>query len=653
MNITAGAMLLYFIHTKRRMDVVKLATAYLNYPGFVLEHKFKPKAGVCAYIRDNICYQRLRNFENPDFSVLWLLVDFGADQIVYGNIYRSHTGDWGTTQLFQYLSEAADSIQQIYPSSQLVLLGDFNACHKDWLFPYLKTDHAGKESYSLAVSLNLTQLVKQATRVPDVEGHTANCLDLFLTSDPDRYSTTISSPLGSSDHCVIKTVAAYFPPDSNPQTTRRIWRYKWADWDEMRHFFSSYPWRQICFSSDDPTACATAVADVIRQAMEYFIPFSETTASYKSRPWFDAVCKRAESKKHLAYLNWANARAQKSSDIHAKKKAFNKATKMYKKALREARFKRIRHIGSKLVSYPSGSKAFWTLAKAVENSFCRTSLPPLLKPNGSLAHSAKEKADLFASLFAKNSHLDASQLSPPSLPHCGYHMPEIRIKQKEVLKLLRNLDVDKASGPDGIPALVLRNCAPELSPILTRLYRLSYSTGVVPESWKIANVQPIPKKGSRADPNNYRPISITSILGKVMERLLNKNLMLYLEGNDLLSDHQYGFRRNRSTGDLLVHMTHTIGQAIDGQGEALAVSLDISKAFDRVWHESLLCKLPSFGICPDLCTWISNFLRNRSFQVTVEGCSSDIHLVNAGVPQGETKSIKVYTNISRSTFGII
>ncbi|CAG4966884.1 unnamed protein product [Colias eurytheme] len=315
------------------------------------------------------------------------------------------------------------------------------------------------------------------------------------------------------------------------------------------------------------------------------------------------------------------------------------------------RFKRIRHIGSKLVSYPSGSKAFWTLAKAVENSFCRTSLPPLLKPNGSLAHSAKEKADLFASLFAKNSHLDASQLSPPSLPHCGYHMPEIRIKQKEVLKLLRNLDVDKASGPDGIPALVLRNCAPELSPILTRLYRLSYSTGVVPESWKIANVQPIPKKGSRADPTNYRPISITSILGKVMERLLNKNLMLYLEGNDLLSDHQYGFRRNRSTGDLLVHMTHTIGQAIDGQGEALAVSLDISKAFDRVWHESLLRKLPSFGICPDLCTWISNFLRNRSFQVTVEGCSSDIHLVNAGVPQGSVLSATLFLLHINDLFG--
>uniref|UniRef100_A0A2H1X0T9 SFRICE_041426 n=1 Tax=Spodoptera frugiperda TaxID=7108 RepID=A0A2H1X0T9_SPOFR len=87
--------------------------------------------------------------------------------------------------------------------------------------------------------------------------------------------------------------------------------------------------------------------------------------------------------------------------------------------------------------------------------------------------------------------------------------------------MLRNLDVNKASGPDGISAVVLKTCAPE--------------TGQVPVAWKQANVQPVPKKGSRADPNNYRPISVTS------ERVLNNRLLAYLEGNDLLSDQQYGF----------------------------------------------------------------------------------------------------------------
>ena len=120
-------------------------------------------------------------------------------------------------------------------------------------------------------------------------------------------------------------------------------------------------------------------------------------------------------------------------------------------------------------------------------------------------------------------------------------MADIRIRQKEVLKVLRNLDVSKASGPDGIPAIVLRNCAPELSPVLTSLFRLSLHMGAVPKGWKLANIQPVPKKGSRADPANYRPIAVTSILCKVMERVLIHRLLAYLERNDLLSDQQYGF----------------------------------------------------------------------------------------------------------------
>ncbi|XP_045496903.1 uncharacterized protein LOC123695185 [Colias croceus] len=115
-------------------------------------------------------------------------------------------------------------------------------------------------------------------------------------------------------------------------------------------------------------------------------------------------------------------------------------------------------------------------------NFSRSSFPPLLKPDGSLAHSAKDKANVFALLFASNSRLDPTNAIPPSLTHCGSIMPQIAIKQKDVLKILRNLDITKASGPDGIPAIVLKTCAPELSPILTRLFRLSLKLGVVPKA---------------------------------------------------------------------------------------------------------------------------------------------------------------------------
>ncbi|KAL0829914.1 hypothetical protein ABMA28_003388 [Loxostege sticticalis] len=575
---------------------------------------------------------------------MWVLVDTGVESTLYACVYRSHTGDRETTRLFEHLSEMADEAQRRYPTAQLVLLGDFNAHHKEWLFPFMKTDHAGREARKFALSLNLTQLVQVATRVPDVDGHTANCLDLLLTTDPEKHSISVTSPLGSSDHSVVKSVSVFSPPVDCPVGTRRVWRYKSADWDEMRHFFSSYPWRQVCFSSGDPSCSADAVVDVIRQGMEYFIPFSDIPLGHKARPWYNADCARAEARKESAYQAWVLARDRKvrSRRVRAKKRAYNSAAKSYKRVLRRARFDHVSRIGARLASYPPGGKQFWSLSKAVESNFCRPSLPPLLKPDGSLAHSAAEKANLFATLFASNSRLDAGSKQPPTLPCCDSSMPKIAIHTKEVRRALQNLDVNKASGPDGIPARVLKHCAPELSPILTRLYRLSIRAVSVPKSWKLANVQPVPKKGSRADPCNYRPIAITSILCKVMERVLNSKLLSYLEAHDLLSDHQYGFRRRRSTGDLLAYVTHCWGEAIENHGEALAVSLDISKAFDRVWHASLLSKLPAYGIPSDFCNWILDFLSERSIRVVVDGCSSDLMAINAGVPQGSVLSATLF-----------
>lgn len=160
------------------------------------------------------------------------------------------------------------------------------------------------------------------------------------------------------------------------------------------------------------------------------------------------------------------------------KRAFNLAAKFCKRILSRARFGCIRRIGSKLASYPNGSRAFWYLVKAVESNFNRSSLPPLLKSDGSLAHAAEEKANIFASLFAANSRLDTAGKTPPVLPRTACVMAEVRLHQRKILKILWSLDVNKASGPNGIPSIVLRRYAPELSPHLTRLYRHSLETGI-------------------------------------------------------------------------------------------------------------------------------------------------------------------------------
>ncbi|KAJ8706882.1 hypothetical protein PYW07_012960 [Mythimna separata] len=151
--------------------------------------------------------------------------------------------------------------------------------------------------------------------------------------------------------------------------------------------------------------------------MEYYIPYSDVPIGGLARPWFNADCAEAEKLKQSASLTWVDARERKAPDLSSKKRAFNHAAKSYKKALRKARFDRITHIGKKLSTQPAGSRVFWSLAKSVETNVCRPTLPPLVRSGGTLARTAREKASVFASLFARNSRLDTGNATPPTLPH--------------------------------------------------------------------------------------------------------------------------------------------------------------------------------------------------------------------------------------------
>ena len=167
-----------------------------------------------------------------------------------------------------------------------------------------------------------------------------------------------------------------------------------------------------------------------------------------------------------------------------------------------------------------------------------------------------KRKQILGTLFDNNSTLDDRGNTPPTIPRCNSSLRDILFTQREVHKALLSPDVNKASEPDGIPAVVLRTCAPEQTPVLTRLFRLSYSSSTVPTTWKNALVHPVPKKGDKSIPSNYRPISINSLLSKVMEQIINAQLLGYLEERQLPSDRQYGFRHGRSAGELLVYLTH-------------------------------------------------------------------------------------------------
>ena len=202
------------------------------------------------------------------------------------------------------------------------------------------------------------------------------------------------------------------------------------------------------------------------------------------------------------------------------------------------------------------------------------------------------------------------------------------------MKTIDELQTHAASGPDNFPAIVLKKCKQNLSRPLYHLWRKSLDTGRIPEHLLSQRIVPIFKKGSKTDAQNYRPVSLTSHLIKVFERVMRKALVKYLEDNHLLSKHQHGFRKSKSCVTQLLAHIDTILEMLSEGANADVIYLDFAKAFDKVSHKILLKKIENLGINGKVLTWLKSFLSNRYQSVTVEGELSFLHLVLSGVPQG-------------------
>ena len=159
-------------------------------------------------------------------------------------------------------------------------------------------------------------------------------------------------------------------------------------------------------------------------------------------------------------------------------------------------------------------------------------------------------------------------------------------------------------------------------------------TGIFPDQWKEANVTPVHKKNDKQIISNYRPISLLPILAKVFERIIFKNLYNYLTKNKLLTKNQSGFRPGDSCTNQLLSLVHEIHESFDHGFEVRSIYLDISKAFDKVWHEGLVFKLKQNGIEGKLLNLFKNYLSNRKQRVVLNGMESKWGEIRAGVPQG-------------------
>ena len=217
------------------------------------------------------------------------------------------------------------------------------------------TDVGGIEAFHFSISNELEQIIKHPTGVPDRHDHAANPLDLFFTSNPQNYTYTVSSPLGSSDHCTVSVTSTFTPPPPIPPTQRHLWHFENTRHADMRNFLLDFPWDDYCFRTHDPDLAATAVGEVMDSGMRAYIPYSLITFS-PSKPWFDRACSSAISDREGAYRSY---QASPSELTHT---AFISARNRCSAKLRRARSSFRKRKIDKLNSSPT-EKCFWSLSK--------------------------------------------------------------------------------------------------------------------------------------------------------------------------------------------------------------------------------------------------------------------------------------------------
>ena len=213
-------------------------------------------------------------------------------------------------------------------------------------------------------------------------------------------------------------------------------------------------------------------------------------------------------------------------------------------------------------------------------------------------------------------------------------MENISITTEDVEDIIKSLNANKAVGIDGISHKLLKGTIYSISKPLCILFNKSICQKTFPNCWKQANIIPLFKKDDKSIPSNYRPVSLLSCVGKVLERIIFKNVYNFLYSSNIFYKYQSGFVPGHSTVSQLIEMFDSVCKARERRENTCIIFCDLSKAFDRVWHEGLLFKLNQYGIRNDLLEWFQDYLNNRQQRVLIGDSYSNFLNTNAGVPQG-------------------
>ena len=276
------------------------------------------------------------------------------------------------------------------------------------------------------------------------------------------------------------------------------------------------------------------------------------------------------------------------------------------KLIEDAKRNYLLKVGNTLANPETSSKTYWTLIANVLNRVKIQIIPPLLE-NGLFITDFTEKAQIFNNYFILQcTTVDTGSEIPQHIPAAFTLINDFAISDQKILNIIRSLDPNKAHGWDEISVRMMKLSDAALVVPLKMIFTKCFKCGLFPQIWKCANVVSVHKKNEKNLKGNYRPISLLPIFGKILEKLIYDSLYTHLVSCELLNPNQSGFRPGDSTINQLISITHTIFKALDRNPplDVRSVYLDISKAFDRVWHDGLVYKLKRCGVSGQLLSLI-------------------------------------------------
>lgn len=547
-----------------------------------------------------------------------------SDRLLCTLLYRSDSGSDNNNERLNELFREISSSKY----SHIMVMGDFNYPEIDWDTMSAPGGEARKDQLFLDAVRDsyLFQHITAPTRWRSHER--ANTLDLVFTNEQNMVEDlAYDSPLGKSDHMVLRFRFIAESEIEERVIERR--KYDYGDYASLK--------RELRDMSFDEVLRATTVdenwdnmLETIHSLEEKHIPLSRINTRKKSSYKFPL---KADTREMMKEKNKLAKKACHGQNPEIRKK-YNRIRNKVKKLVERERKDFEKSISRDAKKKP---KVIWNYIKS--KSKTKVTIENLhidpLDPASPKVKDATLKANILSEFFASVFCNEDDSSIPDVMPtEIEFPMPRLEITEEGITAILKDLKSDKSPGLDKVHPAFLKNLCVELAVPLKLIFDQSLTSGEIPEGWKKARVCPIHKKGDKSLANNYRPVSLTSIVCKVMEKLVRKHIMEHLAINKILTDCQYGFIPGRSISIQLLRLLDEWTEYLE-KGESVdCVYLDLRKAFDKVPHKRLLKKVESYGIAPELMKWLESFLSKRTQQVSLCGAESDWKYVTSGIPQG-------------------